>query len=688
MPTTPRIAAHTAARTAAIALFAGVAATPAAFAQDAQDLPVTSITLYRSGVGSFERRGTIEDDARVRLRVDEAQLNDLLKSLVVLDLGGGQVEAVSYGSREPVARRLASFGVNLADNPSMAELLSRLRGTRVTAQTADSATTGTIVGVEQRTIAGDDGTRREASVSIFTGAGLTRIDLGDLVGLEFLDERLKQDMQRALAVLDEQRDETIRTVEVASDGDGPRSMIVSYVHEMPVWKTAYRLVLGEGSDAEPILQAWAIVENTTEEDWRDVELALVASQPVGFTMDLQTPLFVQRPQLPVPVGALARAKVYTGDSGVGGLMPEAARQPSPAMDRRSRGRGQSPFADSGDMERAETPQLRLDAMSSMAGRAAAAQVGESIQLRIADPVSLDRRQSAMIPMLTEGVDARKVSIYTAFEQQAMHGVEMANSTGTPLIDGPVSVYDGGAYAGDAQIGYVPADAQRLLAYAVDLELKARTERRSATQRSTFRIVDGVLIQTYGRTQTTIYILRNESGRDRTVIVEHPSIGWTIDTPGDGATTDDGNLRFERSVARGKELRFEVRESTTDRTRYALVDADIGSLIERIERNGSPDADLLEALREGGRLNRRVADLEERVRVLQARVQAITADQSRIRSNMQAIDSGTDLYRRYLGTLNEQEDQLGTLRDDIEQAQRDLAAAEAQRRSYFEKLTVR
>lgn len=255
-------ATHTCLSLAVLAGAAAGLATPALALQDeAQDLPITAITLYRSGVGSFERVGEINGDANVYLRVDQGQLNDLLKSLVVLDGGGGTVGAISYGSREPIERRLASFGVNLADNPSMAELLSRLRGARVRVQTADSTASGTITSVETVQRAEGDKAVQTYAVTIFTGAGIKRIDLDNIINLEFLDERLKDDIERALDILAQERDENIRTVEVSSAGDGERELLISYVHEMPVWKPAYRLVLNQRN--EPILQAWAIVENTT-----------------------------------------------------------------------------------------------------------------------------------------------------------------------------------------------------------------------------------------------------------------------------------------------------------------------------------------------------------------------------------------------------------------------------------------
>ena len=246
---------------------------------------------------------------------------------------------------------------------------------------------------------------------------------------------------------------------------------------------------------EPILLAWAIVENTTEEDWEQIDLSLVASQPVGFTMDLQTPLFAQRPDIPVPAGALARPKIYAGAEVMRSEQDFARRTirdraPAPASSQPSvagRGRGGQ---DSRGLESA-LADSSAGFFASASSMAAAVQVGESIVLQIENPIDLDRQQSAMIPVLTERVDARKISIYSPGQGgEPMLGVELTISTTAPLISGPGAVYDC-AYAGDALVGFVPRGAERMLSYAVDMELKAQQDQRATTSTSTYSLTNGL-----------------------------------------------------------------------------------------------------------------------------------------------------------------------------------------------------
>src|SRR5919202_1834882 len=128
-------------------------------------LPVAQVVLYSSGVGYFQREGTVEGEARVDLSFPVQDVNDLLKSLVLRDLDGGHADAVYYDSAAPVERTLRSFALNLTGNPPLADLLNQARGEKVEVSLQQGASgqpaslTGTVVGVEkQRQPQGKDAT--------------------------------------------------------------------------------------------------------------------------------------------------------------------------------------------------------------------------------------------------------------------------------------------------------------------------------------------------------------------------------------------------------------------------------------------------------------------------------------------------------------------------------------------------
>src|SRR5205814_5047624 len=128
-----------------------------------EKLPVAQVILYSSGVGYFQREGTVQGDARVDLSFDVRDVNDLIKSMTLRDLDGGHVAAVSYDSNAPVERTLQSFAVNLNGNPSFGQILSQARGEKVEVvlqqanQAQPGTMTGTLIGVEhQRQQVGKD----------------------------------------------------------------------------------------------------------------------------------------------------------------------------------------------------------------------------------------------------------------------------------------------------------------------------------------------------------------------------------------------------------------------------------------------------------------------------------------------------------------------------------------------------
>src|SRR4051812_5069554 len=122
----------------------------------AAQLPLNQVVLFSSGVGYFQREGTVTDDARVDLTFDVRDINDLIKSMVLRDLDRGHITAVSYDSNAPIERTLKSFAIDLTGNPTLADLLNKARGAKVeltlsAPQAGQGATaTGSVIGIEKQ----------------------------------------------------------------------------------------------------------------------------------------------------------------------------------------------------------------------------------------------------------------------------------------------------------------------------------------------------------------------------------------------------------------------------------------------------------------------------------------------------------------------------------------------------------
>ena len=681
------------------------AAVPAAV----EAMPIRKITLYRSGVGAFIRQGSIAGDSKVQLKFDVSQINDVLKSLQVLDRSGGRVDSVTYGSKDPLSRRLASFALQVGDNPSVPQLLERLRGAKVTLSTGEKTISGTVLSTEIRKVvdpAGNNGVAVDVPfVNILTGSGIRSIAVRNVTDFVIDDRQLADDLQRALSAMAESRAERVKAVDLTLSGTGDRDVVVGYIHETPVWKTSYRLVLPEakvaaaGGPAAPaddkpaaatnpqgMLQGWAIVENTTDQDWSNVRLSLVSGRPVSFKMDLYEPLYAFRPDVPVPTvpgvsprqydgavsavgGGTTRDKMRGGAAGFGGGGAPGSPPPAPTATGATRDMrlGMQSEAMYSQLAKDFVPAivtLTADDMLNYSPRSQASgqEVGEVFQFALDNPVTIERQRSAMIPILNSAVGGRRVSIFNASDssKNPMRGVEIINTSDLQLLPGPISVFDGAAYAGDAQIGQIPPGDKRLLAYAVDLEVNVMTTNLNESNLMSLKIADGVLVQTYKQRQGLLYTLDNKDiKRPRTVLIEHGKMeGWTlVDIKPEQET---GNLyRFGVDVPAGKAAELKIVQERIDRQTIGIDSYDQPGLV-RLRADGKISDAVVAALGKLMAKQSEINTVQRQIEETDARLATTRPDQTRIAGMMEKLDRTSDTYKNLLLKLNRQEGEIDTM----------------------------
>src|SRR6266540_3189062 len=304
-------------------------------------LPIGQVVLFSSGVGYFQREGTIEGDSRVDLTFPATDINDLIKSMTLRDLDGGQISAVSYDSNVPVERTLRSFAVDLTGNPTFSAILNQARGEKVEVVLQQGAAqpgnlTGSVIGVEHKKVqVGKDGTVEVECLNLWCADGMRSVKLSEVQRLRFLNAVMDSEFKKALETLSLGHDTQKKAVSIQFSGEGKRRVKVGYVVENPIWKTSYRLVLAkqngkddkkdakQDKDAKadkPYLQGWAVVENTTDEDWSGVRMALISGRPISFQMNLYDALFIRRPVVEPELFASLRPPAYSG----GLVRPEEA----------------------------------------------------------------------------------------------------------------------------------------------------------------------------------------------------------------------------------------------------------------------------------------------------------------------------------------------------------------------------
>ena len=242
-------------------------------------LPVKRVVLYKNGVGYFEHSAQVHGDQDLAIDFTTAQLNDVLKSLTVVDLGGGHIAGVRYNSIAPLDERLKALRLPFGEQITQSDFLSALRGARVEVRSKTETTTGRLLSVEQQQKTNNDSGEAYAATefSIITDSGeMQNYELGPTVSVRIADHDLNDEVGRYLNLVGSSRARDLRRMTIATSGSGDREIFVSYISEVPVWKSTYRIILPQKPGEKPLLQGWAIVDNTIGEDWKDVQLSLIA----------------------------------------------------------------------------------------------------------------------------------------------------------------------------------------------------------------------------------------------------------------------------------------------------------------------------------------------------------------------------------------------------------------------------
>ncbi len=654
---------------------------PLGIAQDdkhqavADRVPLGKVVMFTSGVGYFERQGEVDGNAKIELRFNVDDINDLLKSMILEDRGGGKISTVTYGSRDPITKTLQTFPIDLTNNPTLADILNQVRGERVQID-APAATSGTLLGVEKRKKeAGKDEVVEVEFLNLLTDEGLRSLPMDSISRIKLLNAELDKDFHQALAVLATGHNNDKKSVTLDFLGTGKRPVRVGYIQETPVWKTSYRLVLDERG--KPFLQGWAIVENTTEEDWIDVQLTLVSGRPISYRMDLYEPLYVQRPLEQLELYAALRPQVYGDD------LAKVEQLKRAAGENRARpggvsgsARGPALYAQGakivGDVAApAAAPADTLGTSElSLQGSVSAAQggdVGELFQYVIDGPVKLARQKSAMLPIVNESVEGEKVSIYNQAVQakHPLNGLRLVNSTDLNLMQGPITVFDGATYAGDAKIEDLAPGAERLLSYALDLKTEVAPQSKGHPEQVTnVKIVKGTLEVTRKYVRETDYTVKNSDAKAKTVLIEQPlQANWKLVSPHEPTEKTRDRYRFAVTAEPGKPVTLDVVEEQVVQQSLALTNLD-DSAIAFFTSQKVIRPEVKAALQEVVKRKHALQQVAQSREQLTGQIGEITQEQTRIRQNMGQLDRNSDLYRRYVQKFGEQETTVESLRDEI------------------------
>ena len=701
-------------------------------ADTAAQLPVTRVSLYKNGVGFFEHAGRVTGDEAVVIDFTSAQLNDVLQSLTAIDLGGGRISGAGYNSTTPLEQQLKVLPLALGETPTSDDFFNAIRGARVEVRSPGATLAGRLLSFEVRTTPAPTenvpATEKHFLTVASDSGDVRTFELTGATAVRLLDGPLRTDLTRYLELLDANRSQTLRHLTLYDKAPvanhSPRDLRVSYLSEVPIWKSTYRILFTDSPSSSTAaaqtatLQGWSVVDNTTGTDWINVQLSLIAGSPQSFIQPLSQPIYTRRPEIPIAQDAQLTPQTHeSGDT----LKEDGAPQPAVAgvagMSGMGSGQGArlgpgsggnlggGAFALGGPMNQSTQLQSRgrlvaaasaplpyeTSAIDSVVPNTTTAAFDDYFAYNLTDPVTIRRNESALVPILQTRVASERVTLWNPQQPQALRALWITNSSDLTLDRGSFTIVENGNFGGEGLLDPIHPGERRLLSYAADQAVRVSTDYQHDTRRvQSITVSKGVLKEETAEVAEIEYLVRNAAPEPRTVIVEQPRRpGWQLDSDPKPAETTPSVYRFPVATAARETVRLHIGERHTINQFYRLTDSTEQQLTLLLH-NASASPALLAQLEPVFAAKRALASIDTQISTRQTQINSIVEDQKRLRDNLAALKGGPDertLAKRYTDELNTQEDTLGSLRRDLASLQTQRDAADADLGNKIQSLTV-
>jgi hypothetical protein len=652
------------------------------------DIPIREIILYKSGVGYFERAGTLSAGESARLDFKATDMNDVLKSLTLQDRNGGKVTGLRYDSSETLEQKLSEFPFTILNTGPLSSFLGQMKGARVELKFSAETVSGTILSA--RLAASEDKKfDREQVVLLLDSGDLRTLDLAAASSIRFPDPKLQIQLKDYLAAVNQSRSKEKRSIYIDSSDAKQRQIAASYMIPAPVWKSSYRLIFDEKS--ESTLEGWAIIDNTTGEDWINVNLAVVSGRPVSFISQLYEPKFLERQTVDLPEDQAARPEIYGGVIGgvAGGLASASPAPPPPPMAMAQNpvsGRNFKSLARLGTGSTSENMGVRE---STVATNVASADLGELFEYRFSTPVTVKKDESAMLPFLQQKIGSRKLLIYSEnYGEHPMNAAELTNSTGKTLDGGPITVFDSQSYAGEALMTTLKIGDKRLISYAVDLGTRITTKFDSTSNLvREIHVNRGTLTTRMAQQETRTFTIRNVDQKPKTLIIQHPERpGYKLLNQKPSETTADA-YRFEVKLGPDANQTFLVSEELLYTNTFEVSSLTPDAILTYAQNKAISDTGRRQ-LQQILDLKRQIADTDTQTHQTDSEITTLVNDQERVRRNIQSLNNVSgqqEQVQKYARQLATQENQLATMRDHSSELKKQKSTLESTLNTQIEKL---
>ncbi|MFX1501541.1 MAG: hypothetical protein ACFFDH_11315, partial [Promethearchaeota archaeon] len=272
-------------------------------------LNVKKVIIFKHGVSYYILEGILKGSGKFELEFKIDEMNDILKSLFVLDTSeNGYISSISYDAALETTQLLKSIILNIPDHDSFSSLVTQIKGAGVNIIIGGAKkVSGKIMGIEfVEKLSKVEKITEKLLILLQEDGSIAKYSFSEIKSLEILNEEIKKDLKFFLdtVIAGKKKDAKKILINCESGGDDSteRNIYVSYIRESPIWKTSYRLIMSKQQALEQkcLLSGWSLIENTTNQDWEDIELSLVAGMPVSFIYNFYRPIFIQRPIIEPP----------------------------------------------------------------------------------------------------------------------------------------------------------------------------------------------------------------------------------------------------------------------------------------------------------------------------------------------------------------------------------------------------
>ena len=648
-------------------------------------LNVKKVIIFKHGVSYYILEGNVIGTGTFELEFKIDEMDDVLKSLFVLDTSEkGYISSISYDAALETSQLLKSIMLNIPDRGSLSSLITQIKGADVKLTIAGGKTiVGTIIGIEEiEKMNKNEKTVEKLLILLQENDEISKFNFSDFKSFDILNEDIKKDLKFFLdtVISGKKKDAKKININCESGGDDEveRIVFVYYIRESPIWKTSYRLIMSKEQALEEkcLLSGWSLIENTTNQDWENVELSLVAGMPVSFKYEFYRPIFIQRPVIrPPKVLSVKPTEIEEGlemeDYGEYDLdAVEAAPRDMRKKAKMGR-RGMPPPSPapaggvgfSGRMMSVMTDDALMDKVKSQT-QVQTKDLGELFEYNISNPVTIKRKQSALVPILTEVIKARRVLLYNKneYDKNPNACLEITNNTNLTLERGPVTIIYDDNLAGEAIVPFLNKEDTRLLNYAVEQAVlithETKTESLSVHK---ITIGSGYSYEYYYTNMMTTYKIKNKTNEEKELYLDHPKThGYNfIEKPIDPEETPN-YWRFKITLKPKDAITFKLKEQREDYSSNYLRNWSRDDIFKRVGfyvKQKFINEKLETQLKEIAELIQDLNQKQKKQSKLDEERDQMSDEQSRLRENISVLGEDTQsitLKERYVKKLNDQE----------------------------------